>query len=78
MIQAFQDDERNEIARDNEKDINAGKASGQSVWKGMKHNHCEHGNGTQTINIGSTRYLLAHREHFDPNEAAPGFVPGDI
>ena len=28
--------------------------------------------------VTPTRYLLAHREHFDPNEAAPGFVPGDI
>src|SRR5215510_10186553 len=51
--QAFENDRRNQKARDNEENINTNKTTLYPVWKRVEADNSKNGDCTETINIGA-------------------------
>ena len=52
-VQLGKDDAANEVARDDEKHVNADKAALECSRERMEHHHDQHGNGAQAVDVGA-------------------------
>jgi hypothetical protein len=57
LVKSFEDNRRNQKARDNEENINTNKTTLYPIWKRVEADNSKNGNCTKTINIGAVNEM---------------------